>query len=258
MKNATRIIPLVLLLAVLVVPLAAVEKSNVSLSCRQEVESLLAKLKFADTQVRIDSLWNHFAGRPYQGNTLTPAGQPEEFIIKLDIFDCVTWIDHAVALLQAGDWNGFRKNLQLNRYVNSEISYSSRRHFFTDWLERTDWHMPAVFQIEQTEKVLNRRKSNEVWVPGLPCKPRIVHWLPTDSLSSLSTELRSGDLVGFYTDIAGLDVTHVGLLQVKERRIELIHASSAAGELVRVDFLNYVAGKPGVIVLRWRGTGEGE
>jgi len=217
---------------------------------RTEVETLLDSLRGCGFEARIDGLWRHFRGRPYQGGTLTPPGEAEELVLRLDVFDCLTWLDHAVALLQADSYRDYHGHLLRNRYYDSEISFETRRHFFTDWLDRDDWYSPRDLQSEQAVKLLNRRAGGGTWVPGIPCRMRRFGWLPSASLSSRQELLRSGDLIGFYTDLPGLDVTHVGLLEVDGDSLFLLHASSAAGKLVRVEFLDYASGKPGVVVLR--------
>ena len=219
-------------------------------SSRQDVSAVLQANNGAILAVRIENLWSHFKGRPYLSGTLTPAGEIEELIVRLDGFDCITWIDHSVALLSAQNWEEYHANLISNRYFNHEISFSARRHFFTDWLEQAEWEVPLFAQQANSSKVLNRRSDSTRWIMGQPFVEREIHWLPTDSLTNCSHLLMNGDLVGFYTELEGLDVNHVGMLQINSGKPWLLHASSGAGSLERVDFIEYASTKSGVIIIR--------
>jgi hypothetical protein len=65
-------------------------------------------------------------------------------------------------------------------------------------------------------------------------------------------EFHNGDYVGIYTDVDGLDVSHVGIAIREKERVFLRHASSAAASRRVVDqlFGDYIREKPGVVVLR--------
>ncbi len=241
--------PLVLLLVLLPL-LTARSQDMLEANCRQEVSSFLQATENVSLAVRIDSLWGHFEGRPYLGGTLTPPDEEEKLILRLDGFDCVTWIDNAMALLFAENWDEYRNTLILNRYYDSKISFVSRSHFFTDWLERSEWEVPEFAQVVESRKVLNFRTDSTRLVEGQPLVVRDIRWLPVDSLRGCSHLLKNGDLVGFYTEIAGLDVSHVGMLQIESGTPWLLHASSVEGQVVRVEFLDYASKYAGVIIIR--------
>ncbi|MBL7033497.1 MAG: DUF1460 domain-containing protein [Candidatus Delongbacteria bacterium] len=236
-------------------PLTVIAQERVEQNCQPEVARFLQATAGISLAEKIDSLWSHFGGRPFASGTLTTSGQPEELIMRLDSFDCITWIDQAVALLQATNWEEYQQCLVLNRYFDSDISFRTRRHFFSDWLERPEWYTPAALQTQQSQKLLNRRGEDQRWIPGLPVRPCQLAWLPAAALPACAAELNDADLVGFISDRPGLDVSHVGLLQVKGEQVLLMHASSTAGAIVREDLFKYADRYPGVIIIRQRWNG---
>ena len=65
-------------------------------------------------------------------------------------------------------------------------------------------------------------------------------------------KLKEGDYVGIYSPLAGLDVTHVGIVVRHDGQLWFRDASSLAAERKVMDspFLAYVRQKPGIVVLR--------
>ncbi len=58
--------------------------------------------------------------------------------------------------------------------------------------------------------------------------------------------------VGVYSDLEGLDVSHVGIITVEDNIRYFRHASSAKAyrKVVDQELKDYLADKPGIIVLR--------
>nr|NIO38941.1 DUF1460 domain-containing protein [Burkholderiales bacterium] len=82
-----------------------------------------------------------------------------------------------------------------------------------------------------------------------------VTYIPTEQVdAAVLGALQTGDYVGIYSPHAGLDVSHVGLVVDDAGRILLRHASSLdrLGRVVDVDLLEYLQGKPGLLVYRVR------
>jgi len=65
-------------------------------------------------------------------------------------------------------------------------------------------------------------------------------------------KLSTGDYVGIYTELPGLDVTHTGIIIKKNGRTYLRHASSrnVNDRVVDEDLLEYMQNKPGLVVFR--------
>ena len=93
------------------------------------------------------------------------------------------------------------------------------------------------------------------WLPGIPVVLRELSYIPTEQVDAgVLSALQTGDYVGIYSPYAGLDVSHVGLVVRDNGRVVLRHASSldSLGRVVDVDLLEYLQGKPGLLVYRVR------
>jgi hypothetical protein len=66
------------------------------------------------------------------------------------------------------------------------------------------------------------------------------------------SQLHTGDYIGIYTNLAGLDVTHVGIFVQTAHGPMLRNASSRKENMKVVDspFIDYVINTPGIVVLR--------
>ena len=64
--------------------------------------------------------------------------------------------------------------------------------------------------------------------------------------------LQNGDYVGVYSELAGLDVSHTGLIVKSKDQVMLRHASSRRGveRVVDEELITYLQGKPGLVVYR--------
>jgi hypothetical protein len=71
--------------------------------------------------------------------------------------------------------------------------------------------------------------------------------------------MRTGDYVGIYSEIKGLDVSHVGIVIKDGDKIYLRHASSQKKQrkVVDQDFKDYIFKKPGIIVFRPKARNKG-
>lgn len=64
--------------------------------------------------------------------------------------------------------------------------------------------------------------------------------------------LKTGDYVGVYTQLEGLDVTHVGVVIRHDGQVWFRNASSLSANQKVIDtpLMEYAHAKPGIIVLR--------
>jgi len=104
-----------------------------------------------------------------------------------------------------------------------------------------------------THKDLNRRADGGVYIKGLAVHPRdIAHLSPEFLTPQVAAKIRTGDVIGIYTKLDGLDVTHTGLAIWKNGVLYFRNASSLKANMKVVDtpLAVYLAGKPGFLVLR--------
>jgi hypothetical protein len=215
----------------------------------------------ADKGRTIDMLSQAFLGTPYVANMLIgSASTPERLVIDFRGLDCFTYLDYVEALRKANTTDQFIENLMQTRYVQGEIDFLHRKHFFTDWAQNgqalaDDITAQLSPHAVTVVKQLNRQADGGVYLPGLPVLARSITYIPSEFVDDkVIDQLQTGDYIGIYTHLAGLDVTHTGFfIQTPTGRV-LRNASSRSENMQVVDspFSAYVQNSPGIVVLRPR------
>ena len=212
----------------------------------------------------------HFRGRPYLEGTLD---QPdtETLVVRLDGFDCVTFVETALAMargVRAGDttYAGFARRLAEQRYRDGTMQgYCSRLHYFTEWLadneergivERLDDELGGRRMRDTLDFMSTHRSAYDRFATNdslYACiqkmekdlqaqqRDRPVRYVPQDSIRAVYDQLRAGDIVAIATAVDGLDVSHTGLVYAHENGSKgLLHASLSDGVVVSPDLQRYV------------------
>jgi len=207
---------------------------------------------------RITFLSCMLLGVPYTEHTLTGGGKEDEaLVVNLRGLDCFTFIDYIEAMRHASSPEQFLANVIRTRYRNSEISFKSRNHFFSDWPLSNPACIRDVTRdlggprARRGEKRLNLKKDGSLFVPGIAPKDREITYIPSDLVADEFLErLDSGDYAGVYSQEPGLDVSHVGIVVRDGKDIHLRHASSVLRKVVDEDFREYIRSAPGLVVYR--------
>jgi hypothetical protein len=213
-----------------------------------------------DPGERIDFISRRFLGTPYQESTLIGDQNREELlVINLEALDCFTFIDYVEAVRLSSSFPEFKESLKKIRYQGGMVSFDARNHFFTDWVEFNNNFVEDVTEtvgVRKTTtvlKTLNLKEDGTFFLPGLGPLRREIKYVPSSSLDNqLIGRLKTGDYIGLYSDVSGLDVSHVGIF-IKEGNVLILRHASSKKEHCKVvdqDFLEYVSNKPGIIVLR--------
>lgn len=195
---------------------------------------------------------------PYAANTLDVTDE-EELIINGDEMDCTTFVEFVLAMSlcpEQGDAmmeSDFANNLQKIRYRKGKIDgYASRLHYITDWandnvhkglieditlknspdamvvnLSYMSTHPEMYKHLKNSPANVAKMASVEQQLSG-----RKVSYLPKERLPLEGTKwIKNGDIIAFTTNIAGLDVSHLGIAIYIKDNLHLIHASSKAGKV---------------------------
>ncbi|WP_340112928.1 N-acetylmuramoyl-L-alanine amidase-like domain-containing protein [Maribellus mangrovi] len=218
-------------------------------------------------------------GTPYVAHTLE--SEKEQLIVNLRGMDCTTYAENCLAIARCvkngnTSFFAFAGELQKIRYRFGVIdNYPSRLHYFSDWIfenEQQGFVKQYSKQITNTVYPLRvdfmsthpdsypQLKSNKDFVDALAKKEkeiskRKMFYIPEDQISGHETQLKAGDIVGITTSIAGLDMSHVGILVRINGRIHLMHASSSAKKVViskntLEDYLRAGKSTTGIAVVR--------
>ncbi len=230
---------------------------------RGKIERLLADAgRIPEPGRRIEFISAAFLETPYLGDTLIGSAETAEvFVLRLDGVDCFTLLDTVEALRRAADFDGFKEALRRIRYREGRVDFLSRNHFFSEWGEANSAHLSEVTalvageNVRHVEKQLNRKKDGALYLPGYPVKKRVIACIPPEAVdASVLAQLRSGDYVGIYSPLPGLDVSHVGIAVKREGKVFLRHASSRSDlrKVVDQELNSYLGGKKGLVVYRPR------
>lgn len=199
-----------------------------------------------------------FVGTPYVSGTLE--GEPEYLRVNLDGLDCTTFVESMMALAATVDerrssWRDFVYNLQDIRYRDGKINgYPSRLHYISDWA--VDNIRRGRFtditnrfpKCNYVVKTIDFMSTNRDQYPALAdsanfaqikkmeiCFRRYRYpFIKTGDLSlkSVSDEFRNGDVLAFTSSLKNLDVSHMGLVVIRDGVPYVAHASSSAGKVV--------------------------
>jgi hypothetical protein len=250
-------------LPALLLPCSALGAEVVDLGdwSRGKIERLLADAGGIPERGRkIEFISAAFLETPYLADTLIGSAETAEvFVLRLDGVDCFTLLDYVEALRRVADFYGFKEALRRIRYREERVDFLSRNHFFSEWGEAGSGHLRDVTAmvggegVRRVEKQLNRKNDGTLYLPGYPVKRREMAYIPPEAVDeAVIARLQSGDYVGIYSPLPGLDVSHTGIVVKREGKVFLRHASSTSHlkKVTDEELTSYLGGKKGLVVYR--------
>ena len=210
-------------------------------------------LSFGNLVVEIGQCFLH---APYKGRTLE-AGGKEKLIVNFTQFDCFTFLETVLALSHCfvvgrTSLREFRRKLMFIRYRHGIITgYTSRLHYFTDWL-RDNEQKKIVGDISRRlggkprRKKINYVTTNRTSYSALKNEKEFQKMVIIEKNLSRKTsfvieknkvnqqreKIKTGDVIAAAAEQEGLDVVHVGFALWKGENLHLLHASSGEGGVV--------------------------
>lgn len=228
-----------------------------------EMERLIRKgLRIRTPGERIGYLSERFLGIPYRPSTMVGGPDTDEaLVINLAGVDCFTFLDYIEAMRRAETCEQFKDRLREVRYRSGTVSYKTRNHFFSDWaLFNSDFTVDVTVQTGggravTVEKMLNRTDGGDCYLPGIEAVARVISYIPSGEIDeTIMGKLNTGDYLGIYAEVAGLDVSHVGIIIKRTGGTVFRHASSSQAQRKVLDenLVDYLRDRPGIVVLRPR------
>ncbi len=228
---------------------------------QKQLDNIIRKSsKIRDLNKRIDFLSEQFLDVDYKESTLIGnINTPEVFVLNLQGVDCFTYIDYVEAMRLSKSFLEFKEELKTIRYKSGNVNFLNRNHFFTDWQYFNSKHVDAITgeiggnKAKMAWKTLNKKNDGTYFLPGINPAKRKIQYIPSDAVDDeMISKLRSGDYIGIYSNLDGLDVSHVGILIKEGDKVYFRHASSAEKnrKVVDEDFRSYISNKPGILILR--------
>ena len=202
---------------------------------------------------RVDRCSEFFIGKRY--DRLGPIGEgtfdtcDRKPLYSIKSFDCVTYVEHVLALSLSKDTGAFMGNLLRLRYAGGPIDYLHRNHFFIlDWL----WNNRRLFETVSPPRgrIVQRTISKKAFFAGKGISTdfrdtvlKVKAWTPAE-IETVS--LDRGLLPGAYLYVfmlrvkPNLDANHVGFMIVERDTAHFRCASKLFGKVVEMDFAAYV------------------
>jgi hypothetical protein len=180
---------------------------------------------------RVEAISERFLGCPYVVNSLSGGlDLPEQLIIKLDGFDCVTYMETILALALSETAEQFKENLIRIRYQNGEIDWKKRNHYTLDWW-RNNVRLGLLENLTRGGDTVEKTRRLNL-VKGLPTKQVRFRVFPKKRFKRVEKLIKTGDLACFSSTKNNLDVFHTGILIRRGDRLLLRHASRTAREII--------------------------
>jgi hypothetical protein len=175
---------------------------------------------------RIDVISRALLGKRYRADTLIGGPrQPEVFVARDDVFDCVTYCETVLAAAKAHDLGSFERELRAIRYHRGVVAWQERNHDFAAWCARNVENglcaPVALGAPVALKKVMTYPRALGTRTYEIAAATR-------GNLLAERGNLRDGDIVGFVSRRAGLDYYHCGFVMVGDKGEFLLrHASQS-------------------------------
>jgi hypothetical protein len=200
---------------------------------------------------RIEGISAQFIGCPYTSNSLVGSADiPEQLILKLDAFDCVTYMETVLALALSESAEQFAGNLIRIRYKNGEVEWQKRNHYMVNWWRNNERQGLLQNITRGAESVEKSRELN--LIPDLPTERVSFRVFPKKNSKRIEKLVKTGDFVCFGSIKKNLDVFHTGILLRRDDKILLRHASRTAKKVIDQDLQDFLKNNrmSGLVLLR--------
>lgn len=195
-----------------------------------------------------------FLDLPYVAKTLENNDR-ERLVVNLRQLDCTTYVENVLAIVRCVKqgktaFSDFCRCLQEVRYMDGDVSYAHRLHYFSLWIEEntkmkfveeirrpsppftavqtlrinymtthSDSYPMLVRDPEQTKEIAKMEQS----ING-----RTYRFIPKETIANTALFRRTihdGDIIAIVTRKSGLDTSHIGIAVWHEDGLHLLNAS---------------------------------
>jgi hypothetical protein len=178
---------------------------------------------------RIDIVSAALRGTRYQGYTLIGGPRrPERLVLRDDAFDCVTYVETALAAARAHDTGSFEDGLREIRYRQGYVNWFERNHYFFEWCQHNvDNKTCRWLDLDGAVDIAKTVDSQK----GLSKRRFAMRVIPHAMMLANAGKLATGDIVGFVSRRPDLDYFHCGFV-VRDKALLLRHASESHGRVL--------------------------
>lgn len=180
-------------------------------------------------------------------------------LVYMDSVDCVTFVEHTLAMALATNEDSLFSVLQRIRYFNGKIGYTTRKHYLlADWVGEGKFArvlpMPGDTTIVRTMPKTDffKAKKLKYMVNGRVAKdsPMEIRYLPYAKALDWSSQVYEGPMkvlgIAFIGKSEKIDATHTGFVVLKPGEApKLRHASSLKKKVVEQPLAEYITSRKG-------------
>lgn len=219
---------------------------NYSIHWEERVDVIHRSIESENTvAARLKAIADTFLGLPYVSDSLVGGPEHRErLVVDFETFDCITFIENALALARSRSKKGFLTELEKTRYRDGLVDWSSRHHYFADWLRHNEKR--GAIRINTRGSGSRPIETRLGWIDAMPERHARFHVVPKKDIHIALHRISNGSIVAFASVRAKLDFFHTGLLffsSPEVRSVEdltLYQARKSAGKVIAqplTDFL---------------------
>jgi hypothetical protein len=221
---------------------------------RQLIDSLLGLPKLPKSFLnRVDEISRYFIGAPFDSTGPTGEGRFDTLdtmpIYNIRHFDCLTYVEHVLALALSSNVDDFISQLQRLRYKDGTIDYLHRNHFFViDWLANNKDLTTLIAPKESVEVKRRISKKNFFSKKGLTVQiPDTNISIQAWSVEGFTSELKVQSIPpGIYIiafikkRLRSVIVNHVGFALITPHSCLLRDANKTRRRVAETNLIKYL------------------
>lgn len=233
-----------------------------------EVMEILTPVRDSSLSELVIVVARHFIGTEYAASSIEI--EPEMLTVSTTKTDCMLFVEMCLAMSltakgDSPDFASYCDNLRKLRYRDGIVDgYASRLHYTSEWIRQGESRGLFDEITGDLEGLPYSQKFNFMSAhpgyyrqlkdnPAETARIREVeknlekyeyHVIPKERLGKAVSGIKTGDIVCFDQNTAGLDIAHIAFALRDGDKLTFIHASSKAGKVVvnPVPLLEYTRG----------------
>lgn len=232
-------------------------------SDKAKAESLIAKFAHSDanTAALIVAIARELRGIPYVAKTLEN-DSTENLVVNLRQLDCTTYVENVLAIYMCvknnkASFADYCDYLRKIRYTGGKVGYSTRQHYFTEWIEENTkdgfvheiqlpnppftavQHLRINFMSTHTT-LYPMLKNNPEMTALIACMEKRLsgkefRYIPKSAITNsklLRSTVKDGDIIAITTSKSGLDTSHIGIAVWHNDGLHMLNASQIHKKVV--------------------------
>jgi hypothetical protein len=180
---------------------------------------------------RIDFISAALLGTRYYAHSLIGSPRkPEQFVVRDDGFDCITFCETVLAAAIVESRDEFDSVLRAVRYHDGVVTWYERNHYFFEW-GRHNTENKVCKPVDMAGSI--EIKKNVSWDRALGRRRFAIRVIPRAVFLRNKSALANGDIIGFVSQRSNLDYFHVGFIALGNGgQLVLRHASKSRGRVL--------------------------